>query len=301
MGAAHATAADSAFGWRQRLSPVRKDTEEWSDMASLIAARSWDYHETYDELEIVVQKLYRVLRTPEESLDQRRADTQYGDPSLLFHGSTLEGAEDLAQGGFSLPVKTGAFGKGIYFGRCPLKAANYQTEEASMRWKLRQQMGEKFFGRDHLTGEHQVMLLCDVYLGRKLTERNRCALPFYKDMESAESLMPATCDLVTGPHRCVAWWASGCARFDSLHAPGGGSPCCNVVPVSEFVVYDIKQVLPKYLIEFDLRRRPKTDLEKGPPVGKSMIRIAAADQHRGGPLREELLPEQQEMTTAVAH
>eukprot|EP00415_Alexandrium_ostenfeldii_P000724 UN0724 len=79
-------------------------------------------------------------------------------------------------------------------------------------------------------GQRKQMLLCEVYLG------NTRKLRFAKDVKPSE-------DLKRG------WLASifGAKDYDSIHAPSGffGS-----VRVSEYIVYQPHQAIPKYVLEF---------------------------------------------------
>lgn len=78
------------------------------------------------------------------------------------------------------------------------------------------------------------MLLCDVYLGRSMTVR------------SAKPCLNPEVDLKGG----AVSEAFGLGNYNSIYVPGGFFLFA-AVSVSEYVVYEPHQAIPKYLIEFE--------------------------------------------------
>mmetsp|Transcript_74970 Transcript_74970/g.181207 ORF Transcript_74970/g.181207 Transcript_74970/m.181207 type:complete len:137 (+) Transcript_74970:273-683(+) len=101
--------------------------------------------------------------------------------------------------------------------------------------------------RGIICAELEVMLLCDVFLGRPKVLRSA-----NNRLQNAAELHPSCFGKLFWPKR----------TYDSVYVPGGvglcscaGADllrCCHAVRVSEFVVYDPMQAVPRYVIEFDI-------------------------------------------------
>uniref|UniRef100_A0A7S1R3T9 Poly [ADP-ribose] polymerase n=1 Tax=Alexandrium catenella TaxID=2925 RepID=A0A7S1R3T9_ALECA len=162
---------------------------------------------------MVVVRLWKVVPGRLQR-EQQETAAELGPPTLLFHGTDAANVRPILANGFRLPKRSGMFGRGIYFAHCPLKSVQYAHRVAMQLW--------------HYTVGF--LLACTVYLG------NTRKLRFAKDVKPSE-------DLKRG------WLASifGAKDYDSIHAPSGffGS-----VRVSEYIVYQPHQAIPKYVLEF---------------------------------------------------
>jgi len=134
-----------------------------------------------------------------------------GKPTRLCHGTLLSSAKAIARQGFTLPEHAGLYGKGIYFAKDPRKSASYAPESS---WS-------PFFNRWKL-------LLCDVYLGR------------WKTLTSSRDIDPTT-DLKGGYLRNM--FSRG--DYNSVYVRGSW------FSYSEYIVYQVHQALPRYLIEYE--------------------------------------------------
>jgi len=246
---------------------VHRDDPVWNEVATLMRVRSRKYHGKYKYQEMVIRRLWRVPEEDGRNEAEEELEDQYGSPMQMFHGTDASSAESIATTGFRLPARPGMFGRGVYFARCPLKSIQYSKEPG--KWfKFKKTAQDMVTGVGGATGNHRVMLVCDVYLGRQRTERNGRNLRTYLDVESAEDLKPTCFDLFCCPQMCCDYCRKG--GWDSVYAPGGNR-CTNLVRVSEFVVYDPRQAIPLFMVEFDMqnvRNGRRTDVVGEPVVVK---------------------------------
>jgi len=202
------------------------------EVRTLIDTRSAKLkHVQHYRCSVEMKRLHRVVPTEAlQQLEQRAC--KLGKPSQLFHGTTPEAARNIIKDGFKLPVRNGMFGRGLYFAKDPLKSVNYALAPQPSRGISWSMWTFLFGGSDEEEEErYRNMLLCDVYLGNVLTLRR--ARPRFKP---------------TDLRRCWCLRRLGLRDYNAVRAPGG---CCGAVRVTEYVVYEQYQGIPRYLIEFD--------------------------------------------------
>lgn len=201
------------------LQDIPRDSPEWEDIENLVRQRSEKYARKY-EFGIKIKRLWRIRQNASMKECEERS-SKLGKPQQLFHGTPA--AQSIIDNGFRLPEKAGMFGKGIYFACCPLKSVGYTRKGWNMIWEFA-------FG-DALIGSKQ-MLLCDVYLGKTY----KTSFPW--------STIDPTKDLRCGSiSRCF-----GGQDYKSVTAKTGFFGC---VRVPEYIVYDARQAIPRYLVEFE--------------------------------------------------
>lgn len=206
----------------------------WVGIENMINERSKAYTSKY-KFNLRVKKLWRVRMCG--SLQQQEAEAKlFGEPTQLFHGTSMENALKIAKSGFQIPTKKGMFGRGVYFADTPLKSANFAPENLYLIDHV-QRFAKKGLQRglyDMIKGRREVgqMLLCDVYLGRTKTLRRAC------------NNFDPEIDLKGGWFRELV----GLGDYNSACAPGGWFGAVNV---PEYIVYQPHQGVPKYLIEFE--------------------------------------------------
>lgn len=247
------------------LEEVEPGDPDWNKFATMIAKRCKEFHHMYNDRAMTMKRLWRVRHT-QAMKDDEMQNANMGEPKMLFHGTDPASAKIIAADGFRLPSYAGMFGKGVYFAYTPLKSVQY-SKAASPWFSFKSKVRETLFDEASVSGTHKVMFACDVYLGRLRTERLFCNLGHYLSVESKKDLRPTCCDLFAAPHQCCVY-ACRCG-YDSVHAPGGRCWCCHTVRVTEYVIYDPHQAVPRYLIEYDtkkLRKRESGESLVGAPV-----------------------------------
>lgn len=225
---------------------------EWLQIDELLQYRSRNYHERY-RFAMTLKRLWRIRDNETWREMARSAKAQYGSSTRLFHGTTPENARRIMSSGFQLPNHPGMFGKGVYFAKCPLKSVQYARVRATKAWfSWGQKLMSLFSAADEWPmGESPVMLVCDVYLGRSQTWRTAAT-----HLQSAEDLRPGSFTRLFCPRR----------KYHSVYAPGPSrhcngqvssccccccNVCCHAVQVSEWIVYDPCQGIPRYVLEFE--------------------------------------------------
>jgi hypothetical protein len=218
---------------RPDLKEVGEDEDAFVEVAKLLEERSKPYLRHYNK-SLRLKKLWRLSSC--DALQKPEAEAvNIGKPTQLFHGTSLEKALRITLNGFKLPTKTGMFGRGVYFADCPLKSSNFSPDETmgSLSRIFNDGLWNALFTKK---GGH--LLLCDVYLGKSKTLR-RAATAFNPE----EDLKPN-------------WWDQKLQQigmikegdYNSCYVPGGFFGAVNV---TEYVVYQEHQGIPKYLIEFE--------------------------------------------------
>eukprot|EP00933_Yihiella_yeosuensis_P084684 TRINITY_DN99299_c0_g1_i1.p1 TRINITY_DN99299_c0_g1~~TRINITY_DN99299_c0_g1_i1.p1 ORF type:complete len:384 (-),score=53.53 TRINITY_DN99299_c0_g1_i1:47-1198(-) len=211
------------------LEELTKDDPAWSSMVDLLQKASME-NITYYRYTLRLKRLWRIR--PSRILQQYESEVAatLGKPTQLFYGTSFPEAEKIAQDGFVLPETAGTFGRGVYFASCPLKSASSAPEDSWLP------LAKRIVTRPWaaLNKENGHILLCDVYLGKYMTVRSK-----------QHDLNPES-DLRGG------WFRDnlGLGDYDSVYAPGG-TWLLNAVSVSEYVIYKVKQGIPRLLLEFD--------------------------------------------------
>lgn len=256
------------------LEEIQVGDVEWNDVEELIRHRSRNYHAKYKHA-MVVKRLWRVRPSELFTKNEEQAKQTYGGNAMrLFHGTSPESAQQILLGGFQLPNHKGMFGKGIYFAKTPLKSTGY-AKKAGVGYKAWQRASNWLFSEAFgPRGDEKIMLVCDVYLGR--TKRVSQAKP---SLTAASDIRPGFLDGLCCRRK----------RYDSVYAPGPPhacvrSPClacfcccclaCTyAVNVSEWVVFDPIQGVPRFAIEFD------TELAVAPlPLSQPVQQVMGAAQ-----------------------
>jgi len=239
------------------LIEVFPDSPEWLEVQGLVEERSGPHLEHYHfSLEIV--RLWRVCPGHLQRA-QRQAAEALGAPIQLFHGTSPANVKGILRSGFALPKRSGMFGRGIYFAECPLKSVQFAQASSLKSGWLQYAFGclsgcavgvsagsagcccGAFCcgclgscagcGLAHVsTKSTPKMLVCEVFLGKSRTLRG------------AKHINPSD-DLKRG------WLPRlfGAQDFNSVYVPGG---MLGAVNVSEYVVYQPHQAVPKYVMEF---------------------------------------------------
>lgn len=209
------------------LEAVLPDSTLWRTIVAFVERRSRNSWTHYG-YKVVVKKVWRIPSNATlKSMEQKALDL--GRPTPLFHGTSVENAARIIKDGFQLPKKHshgGMFGKGIYFAETPLKSVNYARKESlfsrTIGW---------FFGNPKSGGGLQ-MLLCDVHLGRSWCLRLG-ARPRLTKYDLKAGRLSKLC---------------GLGDYHSVYVPGG---FFGAVRVTEYVIYEKWQAIPRYLIEFE--------------------------------------------------
>lgn len=234
MGAGEGRIAAADDPARHFLEEVSSGDKDWVDISELLGSRSKDFTTRY-HYTLKLKKLWRVV--PSERLQQHEAKAkELGKPTQLFHGTSAANALTIVKDGFKLPEKRGMFGRGVYFAETPLKSARFAPDDS--KWSLRRlfQEGPRF--GDNKEGH---LLLCDVHLGNSKTLRKAAA-----NLNPAEDLKPPW-----PLQQLRNLGVSGIEDYNSVYVPGGWFGAVNV---SEYVVYQEHQGLPRYLVEFEYER-----------------------------------------------
>lgn len=237
-----------------QVEEVFQEEEEWKMLMYLLKERRSKKHLRHYRKDMWVKRLFRIK--PNDLLEGYREEAarqNLGKPELLFHGTTPSNAERIVLAGFEMPTTPGMFGRGVYFAKDPLKSIGYarlgarssgiaktlssqsvespaQTPDPSS-WFGLTSIFQSFFGRERPESV-QHMLLCDVYLGHQRTLRR--ARPNF--------------DPNKGLKRWEVTKVVGAQDYNSVRAPGGTLGC---VKVTEYVIYQECQAIPRFLIEFD--------------------------------------------------
>jgi len=215
----------------QQLENIPVGSSLWTSLVAFVNERSRNSVSHY-KFEIDVKCIWHVPLNDTLNAMQQQA-MRLGEPVQLFHGSSPQHCANIMSKGFGIPNHRGMFGAGLYFAESPLKSVQYAQKSKSggfLKW-----LGQMFgTSKEHDFGGSQ-MLICDVYLGRSKTVRS--AWP---------GIDPIT-DLSGGTFSN----ALGLGDYHSVYAPGGKFAA---VWVTEYVVYQPYQAIPRYLIEFDVKR-----------------------------------------------
>jgi len=199
------------------------------EIVALVERRSLAYQRHY-RCSLKVKRIWRVCLSA--ALQQVNAAAEsLGRASWLFHGTSQTAAKCIIENGFQLPTRSGMFGKGVYFARCPLKSVGYARYTSSFT-KLRR----LFSSKPGPAADTRVMLVCDVHLGRSKTLRR--AAPY---LTSSEQLQPGPLTRLCFPDQ----------KYDSVYVPGGLF-CCYAVNVDEYVIFDPTRAIPRYMLEFEV-------------------------------------------------
>ena len=145
------------------------------------------------------------------------------DSRLLFHGTTIEGVEGITKTGFRLPNRSenNMFGCGVYFATDSTKSAQDLYTKGSKR-----------------------LLLCDVVLGKPITvdglkgTAKKHSLSKHVKMSSKNR-----------PYLDVHLDKVRKGGYDSVYAQRGTRDSGGVV-FDEYIVYDQRLALPKYIVHF---------------------------------------------------
>lgn len=220
------------------MDEVSRHDPAWVEIENLVKERSDAYALKY-RYKLRVKKLWRVSTC--SALQQQESQAAHlGEPTKLFHGTSMENASKIIKSGFQLPTHKGMFGRGVYFADTPLKSAKFAPADVHFFEHI-QRFAQKGLGKglhDLLKGrrERGQMLLCDVYLGTTKTLRSAC-----------NNFDPET-DLKGGWFRDL----TGLGDYNSAYAPAGWFAALNV---PEYIVYQPYQGIPRYLIEFEYEYR----------------------------------------------
>lgn len=142
----------------------------------------------------------------------------------LFHGTSTAGVEGITANGFRLPDWSDGnmFGRGVYFATDSSKSANELYTKGS-----------------------NSLLLCDVLLGKPCTVEGLTKKhPMSRHVAYARKTDPPRPFLDVDRDKVRA------AGFDSVCAPRGGSMHSGGVKFDEYIVYDVNQALPRYIVHF---------------------------------------------------
>ena len=171
----------------------------------------------------------------------------------LFHGTCTEVTNLIAEGGFKLPAwkEDNMFGQGVYFATDSSKSAQEMYTKGS-----------------------NALLLCDVLLGRS------CTIDGLQSDHPLKRHVKMTRHTKSGPRPFldVDLEKVRTAGFDSVCAPRDGSMATGGVKFDEYIVYDVNQALPKYIVHFG---KYGLDVAKTPVVGQ------------GGIMRHPLFPKRE--------
>ena len=167
----------------------------------------------------VVTRIEKVSNTEQLKKFQEVKITGFGDyVDLKFHGTDDEGIEGITKEGFKLPERAGMFGKGLYFATDSSKSA-----------------------QDRYTKGSNKFLLCDVFLGDCLVIRG------------APERVKFISDTSNRNHRGQEkWHLRKKLKKDSIFAPRGTE-----VAHDEFVVFDVRQAIPKYIVHYEGGGQPE--------------------------------------------
>mmetsp|Transcript_72531 Transcript_72531/g.132850 ORF Transcript_72531/g.132850 Transcript_72531/m.132850 type:complete len:347 (-) Transcript_72531:81-1121(-) len=236
------------------LEEVYLDSVCGKEIADLIEVRSKKHQPRYG-YSMEVKRLWKVRDTEEIQHLEQLAGKRYGAPMQLFHGTRPNHAQNIIDYGFRLPRRPGMFGRGVYFAKDPLKSVNFAREGKPVLGRS-ESFWSWLWGSTEIDEPDPVrrMLLCDVWLGRTRTLRK--ARP---DLNPEKHLRRNRL------MRCL-----GAKEFNSIRAPGG---TFGAVGVTEYVVYNEEQAIPRYLIEFEQkpllrghRRPPGSRARSAPPA-----------------------------------
>jgi len=218
----------------QDVEEVSSTDKVWNEVSDLLQQSS-KQHISHYGFSLRLKKLWRVRESTQLQEYEAKAK-KLGDPTRLFHGTSVGNAMNITKSGFKLPEKAGMFGRGIYFADCPLKSTRFAPDPATGSFQRIVEHGLSGFWVKKVG---QIML-CDVYLGQSKTFRRACnKLNPTKDLKPSSLL-----EKMVGA-------VSGVQEYHSAYVPGGWFGAVNV---SEYVVYKEHQCIPRYLIEFEYVR-----------------------------------------------
>lgn len=216
------------------LEEVGSTEAGWREVSDLLQRSSKDYIRHYG-FSLRLKKLWRIKQSTQLQEYESIAKA-LGSPTHLFHGTSFDRALKITKSGFKVPQKAGMFGRGIYFADCPLKSANFAPDAATGSFKRIVEHGLSGFWKK----EEGQILLCDVYLGQSKTLRRAC-----KNLNPVTDLKPSSwLEKLVGAF-------NGVQEYQSAYVPGGFFGAVNV---SEYVVYQEHQGIPKYVIQFEYAR-----------------------------------------------
>ena len=202
----------------------RLDLEQGSAEYTSVEDKTLKYVQPSHNWCPVVTRIEKVSNTEQLKKFQEVKITGFGDyVDLKFHGTGDEGIEGITKEGFKLPEKAGMFGKGLYFATDSSKSA-----------------------QDRYTKGSNKLLLCDVFLGNCLVIRG------------APEREKFISDTSNRNHRGQAgrslekWHLRKKLKKDSIFAPRGTE-----VAHDEFVVFDVRQAIPKYIVHYEGGGQPE--------------------------------------------
>jgi hypothetical protein len=192
----------------------------WQELEEFLETNSKSHTEYY-KCRLQLRRVFRVNQT-DKFRNFAGKSSSLGQPTRLFHGTSHAAAHAIAQDGFQLPNHSGMYGKGVYFAKCPLKSANYAWDFLSWISSL-------------VTKTRSCeMLVCDVYLGKTLTKRlSHSNFDPDKDLQA-----------------CAISKFFGLSDYNSVHAQA--SFLFSAVSVDEYVIYNVEQAVPRYLLKLDV-------------------------------------------------
>jgi hypothetical protein len=175
-------------------------------------------------INMTVTKIERVVSS---SLHAKwlEAKMDLHDPSKphmeLFHGTSVDGVKGICENGFRLPDRSedNMYGQGAYFATDSSKSAQNLYTKGSNR-----------------------IMLCDVLLGKACEVP--CLLGHYPLSKHRRTSSKGRPYLDVNREKVRA------ADFDSVFAKRGGSMSSGGVANDEFIVYDPRQALPRYVVHF---------------------------------------------------
>eukprot|EP01043_Picozoa_sp_COSAG02_P027469 COSAG02_NODE_1623_length_11604_cov_27.111951_6_plen_1427_part_00 len=220
-----------------------------------------EYHRIVDRVEnymqaehglLTVKRVEKLVNTELES-QLLAAKQQMIDPTkpptLLFHGTSAEVTDLVAEGGFNLPAwkESNMFGQGVYFATDSTKSANPLYTKNSNR-----------------------LLVCEVLLGKSCTiEGWDHSFPLKKHMKKSGSGSNKGRNFLD-----VDLKKMHAAGFDSVYALRD-SESAGGVKFDEFIVYDERLAVPRYIVYY----------ERGCHLPSRTQKLAAGKRHVLKPVR----------------
>jgi hypothetical protein len=211
---------------------VTSEDAAWKEVEDLLQARSRHYTSHYS-CSLKLTRLWKISQSEQLKENESRAKV-LGKATQLFHGTSIANALKICRSGFRLPQKAGMFGRGVYFAECPLKSATFAPDSATASFQYFYEYGISGLWKK----KKGQLLLCDVYLGRSKTLRRAC-----NKLDPSIDLKPSSW------FQKMVCAVSGSKEYHSVYVPGGW--LFSAVNVSEYVVYQEHQGIPKYLVEFE--------------------------------------------------
>eukprot|EP01050_Picozoa_sp_SAG11_P007701 SAG11_NODE_651_length_7926_cov_2.465057_1_plen_2511_part_00 len=202
----------------QELRPAGADAADFF----AVKDRTEKYTQAQHGINMAVTKIERVLSSKlHEQWLECRLGLHGSTHMQLFHGTNVEATKGICENGFRLPEWSddNMFGRGTYFAADSSKSANNLYTKGSNR-----------------------LLLCDVLLGKPCEVSGLLGqYPLKKHQKMSRK---------GRPYLDVDLQKVRAAGFDSVFAKRGGSMSSGGVAFDEFIVYDPRQALPRYVVHF---------------------------------------------------